>query len=321
MQRCWRNNKITRAFAIKPTITDEFVTESALSRRGASSRVVIALILLAFIVGLAVMAWAVSKWNEGPAQSNGSDATQATSDPLAANVDTQNAMAAPTRPMFSYAPGAVDAQTARVLELEQRLSRIAVAAQAASGYASRAEAMLVAFAARRALDTGAPLDRIEGQLRLIFGQAQPRAVATIVNASTQPVTLPRLRAGLDEIGTAVSRGNPNENWWAAVTREVGSLVVVRRAGSPSAAPEARLVRARLDVESGQIDMAISEVEALRRDASVEAWLQQARRYNEAHRALDVIEAAALLEARVTPVVQVAPPVLQPQDTSPPAPAN
>lgn len=303
-------------------MTDEFVTETAPVRRGVSSRLVIGLILLAFIGGLALMALLFSRWSDAGPGAKPKLAVESVppgaSDPLASSTDPQNAMAAPSRPAIAYTPAAIDAQTARVLELEQRLTRIAVSAQAASGYASRSEAMLVAFAARRALDSGAPLDRVEGQLRLIFGQAQPRAVATIVNASSQPVTIPTLRAGLDQIGTVVARGNPNEGWWSSVRRELGNLVVVRQAGSPSAAPEARLARARLAVESGQIDAAITEVEQLRSDESVDGWLQQARRYNEAHRALDVIEAAALLEARATPVVQVAPPVLQ---QAAPAPAN
>jgi len=41
------------------------------------------------------------------------------------------------------------------------------------------------------------------------------------------------------------------------------------------------------------------------------WLEQARRYNEAHRALDVIEAAAILEPRTAPIVA---PLAQPSAT-------
>src|SRR3546814_289458 len=87
----------------------------------------------------------------------------------------------------------------RVSELEDRMSRIKVQAQAASGNAARAEGLLIAFAARRALDTGGPLGYIEGQLRLRFGRAQPRAVATIINAAREPATLQDLQAGLVEI--------------------------------------------------------------------------------------------------------------------------
>ena len=43
---------------------------------------------------------------------------------------------------------------ARVAELEQRLSRLNLEAASASGNASRAEGLLVAFAVRRALDRG-----------------------------------------------------------------------------------------------------------------------------------------------------------------------
>ncbi len=296
-------------------MSEEFVTDAVpVSRQGASGRLVIALVLLSFICGLAAMAWAFSRWNDdAPPVRPPADVAPST-DPLASPGD--NAMAGgpgAQRPMLAYTPATIDTQTARVMELEQRLTRVAVAAQAASGYASRAEAMLVAFAARRALDAGAPLDRIEGQLRLLFGQAQPRAVATIVNAAAQPVTLSTLRAGLDQINGTIARGNAGEGWWSAFRREVGGLVVVRQAGTPSASPEARLTRARLNVETGQLDAAIVEVEALGEDPAIETWLEQARRYNEAHRALDVIEAAALLEARATPVVQqVAPPVLQNQ---------
>src|SRR3546814_8195783 len=85
------------------------------------------------------------------------------------------------------------ALTTRVSELEDRIPRINVQAQAASGNAARAEGLLIAFAARRALDTGGPLGYIEGQLRLRFGRAQPRAVATIINAAREPVTLQDLQ--------------------------------------------------------------------------------------------------------------------------------
>ncbi len=63
----------------------------------------------------------------------------------------------------------------------------------------------------------------------------------------------------------------------------------------------RLARARRAVEAGQIEDAIKEMAALPSQAAIMQWLDQARRYNEAHRALDVIEAAAILEPRTTAV--------------------
>src|SRR3546814_10020686 len=111
------------------------------------------------------------------------------------------------------------ALTTRVSELEDRISRINVQAQAASGNAARAEGLLIAFAARRALDTGGPLGYIEGQLRLRFGRAQPRDVATIINAAREPVTLQDLQAGLVEIGPELTGRGPREKWWEDVKRE------------------------------------------------------------------------------------------------------
>jgi len=160
--------------------------------------------------------------------------------------------------------------------------------------------MMIAFAARRALDSGAPLGYVGGQLRLLFGDAQPKAVATIVNAAAEPVTISNLRAGLDRIATNEAQGAPDESWWTALVNELRDLAVIRSAGTPPPAPEQRIARARLYVESGQIERAIGEVSALRQQADAVRWLEQARRYNEAHRALDVIEAAAILEPRMAP---------------------
>lgn len=189
-----------------------------------------------------------------------------------------------------------------MLDLEQRLMRVSVAAQAASGYANRAEAMMVAFAARRALDAGTPLGYIDGQLRLLFGEAQPKAVATIINAANEPVTVNKLRAGLADIGQTIDESNASKGWWSAAMHMLGTLVEIRRADAPPPAPERRLERARRDVEAGQIEDAMSEVAALPQQPAIAQWLEQARRYNEAHRALDVIEAAAILEPRAMPIV-------------------
>src|SRR3546814_19679948 len=82
------------------------------------------------------------------------------------------------------------ALTTRVSELKDRISRINVQAHAASGNAARAEGLLIAFAARRALDTGGPLCYLECHLRLRFGRPHPRDAATSLTATHEPVTLP-----------------------------------------------------------------------------------------------------------------------------------
>jgi len=264
------------------------------------------LALLTFIGVLAALMWLATHWQGGlrfgsapidPAIVATGIAGMGNAAELSGN--------APDSTASTRAPSLVlsaEQQTMRMLDLEQRLTRVAVSAQAASGYANRAEAMMIAFAARRALDAGAPLGYVEGQLRLLFGDAQPKAVATILNASTAPVTISDLRAGLDTIGTAVTRGSPSESWWAGAVRELRGLAVIRPAGAPSPEPEQRIARARLHVESGRVEDAMREISGLRQQPETVRWLEKARRYNEAHRALDVIEAAAILEPRAAPLV-------------------
>lgn len=291
-----------------PDLGDRMQSYSA--RKPSGSRLFIALILLVCILTLAGLVWLASQWQGGlrfgaapvdpAAVATGTAGTENATDGAAATPESAASNRAPTLMLSA------EQQTIRMLDLEQRLTRVAVAAQAASGYANRAEAIMIAFAARRALDAGAPLGYVEGQLRLLFGDAQPKAVATIVNASAEPVTISNLRAGLDRISTSEAHSGTGESWWASAMRELHGLAVVRPAGTPSPEPEQRLARARLNVESGQIEAAINEIAALRQQPETVQWLEQARRYNEAHRALDVIEAAAILEPRTAPMVTAVP---------------
>jgi len=78
--------------------------------------------------------------------------------------------------------------------------------------------------------------------------------------------------------------------------------VIRQASDPSPELSQRIARARLEVESGELDGAIEEIEALSETPETTLWLEQARRYKEARRALDVIETAALLEPRAAPLI-------------------
>jgi hypothetical protein len=278
------------------------------TRRPGRTRLIIALTLFAFLGGLAAMAWMMMHWKGDLRFGPPADPATLAGGPAAAgNQSDAGGMQQdlPRSGVATRAPSLVmsaDQPEARVADLEQRMTRLAMAAEAASGYANRAEAMMVAFAVRRSLDAGAPLGHVETPLRLLFGEAQPKAVATIINAASEPVTLSTLRAGLEAVAGAVSRGSPGESWWAGAMRELRALAVIRRGDAPSPAPYQRLARARLNVESGQIEAAIAEIGALPPQPETTLWLEKARRYNEAHRALDVIEAAAILEPRAAPVV-------------------
>jgi hypothetical protein len=190
--------------------------------------------------------------------------------------------------------------TRRVNRLEQRIAEIDSQSRAAVGNADRAEGLLVAFAARRALDRGVALGYIEGLLRQRFGGSQRQAVATIITASRQPVTLEELQDGLQQVAPELTGGGPDQDWWSALRRELGGLITVRKAGTPSTMPAERLRRATRWLEAGQVDVALAEVLRMPGRENASEWIANARRYVAARRALDAIETAALLEPRTAP---------------------
>lgn len=253
--------------------------------------------VLLLILGVVGGGWAMSRWlaSEKPPVTVVSD-EPAVGGALAAIGQAEAAAGGQVA-----AAAAVDGASGlavRVAELEQRLSRINLQAESASGNASRAEGLLVAFAVRRALDRGLSLGYLEAQLRLRFGDDQPNAVKTIIETSREPVTLEQLRAELDAIAPElVGRSGDKGSLWTGLRRELGELFVVRPAGTQSPRATERLERARRYLAGGMVDQAITEVEAMPGAAEAGDWLIDARRYHEARRALDLIETAAILEPR------------------------
>jgi len=258
------------------------------------------ILLLAGVVG---GGWAMSRWLAADPKTATvvGDAPAAPGGPLAVVGQTPDA-----GEIAQPASGNADALGARVAELEQRLSRITLQAESASGNASRAEGLLVAFAVRRALDRGLSLGYLEAQLRLRFGDDQPNAVKTIVETSREPVTLEQLRTELDAVAPElVGRNSDNGSLWTGFRRELGELFVVRPAGTQSPRATERLERARRYLAGGMADKAIAEVQAMPGAAAAGEWLIEARRYHEARRALDLIETAAILEPRDSPAAAMA----------------
>ena len=219
-----------------------------------------------------------------------------------------------TRQAAVIPPSPSQAQMAtRVATLEDKVDDIQAQATEATGDASRAEGLLVAFAARRALDRGVELGYIEGLLRQRFGGTQPQAVATILSASHQPVTLADLQNGLDAIAPGlVAGGSPQTSWWQSFRSELSGMVVVRRAGEPSAQPADRVSRAQRMLEAGQVDTALAEIVRLPDHSTADKWIVAARRYLAGRGALDQIETAALLDPATSQgAPRPAPPAQQP----------
>jgi len=208
------------------------------------------------------------------------------------------------------------ATTAKVSALEQRLAELNQQATAASGQATRAEALLVAFAARRAIERGQPLGVIENQLRVRFGASQPGAVDRVIAAAARPVTLGSLAEEFAAIEPKLIGKAPEGNTWDWLSGQVASLFVIRRDDGSNATPETRRDHARLAIAGGRLESAISDVERMPgKDAATE-WLARARDWVAAQRALDQLETAAM----VLPSPQPVAPLPAPQASSPQAPA-
>jgi len=220
---------------------------------------------------------------------------QASSAPVTA---TAPAAPAPATPAIS--PAALDGLTARTAALDAQLrtieQRVAVAegaSRTSAGYARRAEGMLVAFAARRALDRGLALGYVEPQLRDRFGTDQPGAVATVIAASKAPVTLADLREGLTRIGSTLTTGARRDGFATTVWRELSNLVVLRREDTPSPRPDDRLSRARLILDGGNVEGALAEVARMPGAADASSWIDAAKRYIDARNALATLERTAI----------------------------
>jgi hypothetical protein len=264
---------------------------------------------LAFLGGLALMAWALTQWEPMKRLVRGGEPV-----PVAMPTTARPITAAPSGLMVEGSPpvaatiGQATAIDTRIADLEGRMARVDLRAAAAAGNAERAEGLLIAFAARRALDRGVALGYIEGELRDRFGPTQPRAVAAIIAGAQQPVTIEGLHQGLTVIAPDLVGGGTSEGWWDATRRTLSNLVVVRKQGTESPAADDRVERAQLRLEGGQVESALAEIARLPARAKANDWMTKARRYIEAHRALDIIEAAALTD---TPNIAGPAPVVEP----------
>jgi hypothetical protein len=182
----------------------------------------------------------------------------------------------------------------RIAELERRLSQVESATERVEGSAGRADNLLIAAAARRAIDRGVALGYLERLLVDRFGEQHRAAVATIVTGARRPVRLNDLIARYEALGRELRRGGPETGWWPALKRELGSIVEVHSSKRPPLAPDARYDRALGRLQSGDVDEALAETMRMPGAARASEWVAEARRYIAIHRALDEIESSALL---------------------------
>ena len=252
---------------------------------GWTARLLLGLVLL--IAGAAAATWALAHYQPAarflgvlPAQST------VAPKPVATVVG---------RPVDDQADSdAAAAEAQKIAVLEARVARVENATQRAEGSVGRADALVIAFAARRAIDRGVALGYLENLLVSRFGPQHEKAVATIVTASHQPVRLDSLIADYEALGPELRRGGPQESWWTGFQRELGGLIQVHRADRPAPSADARYNRALQRLNTGEVDQALAETMRLPGAVNAGSWVVRARRYIAAHRARAEIESAALL---------------------------
>jgi hypothetical protein len=249
---------------------------------GWGSRLLVGLVLL--LIGAAAATWGLAHYQPAARVLGVTSASQAPVTPkpvaVADVAQTQSEAQAPANP--------------RITNLESRLAQVENATHRAEGSAGRADALVIAFAARRAIDRGVALGYLENLLVSRFGQQHQQAVATIITASHQPVRLDSLITDYEALGPELRRGGPQDSWWTGFRRELGSLVQVHRADRPSPSIDARYNRALQRLSAGEVDQALAETMRLPGASNASDWVVRARRYIAAHRALDEIESGALL---------------------------
>jgi hypothetical protein len=270
-------------------------TSTAVVRSGVSWRTLLMTGAIVLIGGGALGSWVALEYFSPAAV----PAPIAAPEPPVRAVTAQGSTV-PAAPIATPAPPITATQEAtlatRLSLLEDRLSRISAVADGASGNAGKAEAMLLALAARRTLDRGLPLGVLESPLRLRFGETQPVAVNAIIAAGRSPVTREQLADQLSALRPQLDVA-PNSNLLDRLRAGIDSLIVIRPSEAPSPTSNSRYARAIAALDRDRIDLAIVEIEAMpgANAEEVAAWLRRARLRNDAARALDLIESAAILE--------------------------
>src|SRR3546814_955582 len=81
---------------------------------------------------------------------------------------------------------------------------------------------------------------------------QPQAVAALIAASQQPVTLSQLQAGLQTLEPQLQHAAQGGNWWSELSSDIAGLILFKRASEPVMQPIAQLRDARQRLSMGDV---------------------------------------------------------------------
>jgi hypothetical protein len=179
-------------------------------------------------------------------------------------------------------------------------------------------AMLLAMAARRAIENGKPIDALLPQLQATFGAAQPQALAALAKAGGQPLSNAALLSEFEILAPILSR--PAGTGWERMRYEFSTLFVLRKEANAAKPLTARLGRVRQNLIDGQTQAAVRLVRAMPGAANAADWIAKAEQAIAVQQALDGLDHAALSAITAPPVPVIIPvpekaaPVLSAPDT-------
>jgi hypothetical protein len=170
--------------------------------------------------------------------------------------------------------------------------------------------------ARRLLELGRPLGRVETLLAERFGATDAPAVDALATWSRVPQTRQTLLARLDTLDVAMLDVQAEgATWWDRMKVRLSGLVTVQRGGNGPAPPDLGAVpAARKALSAGDLEVAAARIEQAPAGPARDQWLADARALAAAEAALDRLETQLLAEAVATM------PSLQPPVNLAPAPS-
>ena len=297
---------------------------------GVKFRTIILLLLIAFIGGIISAGWAITRYdifqtgNSAPSIVMDRNIIKESG---TADSETKPSQSAELARTAANQKTAIDNQSIRepINNLGESLPPNDTRSQQASATVDRAESMLIAISARRAVDSGSALGYLEHELRLKFGNSNPDDVRAITDASNNPVRLATLQNQLDSASDILLSPSNDATIWDVIKKEMGELFVIRKAGSQPPQADRRLARIKTALANRDIETAILEMEKMPGAGSARDWIALAKRYMRVQQALDAIEKTALsIPSNILPTIQPPAAVQEAQrsiETVPAAPAN
>lgn len=195
--------------------------------------------------------------------------------------------------------------SSRVDQIQSEISRSS--GDAMEGDARMRDLYLIGVA-RRMVESGRPIDRLQKPLNERFHEREPEALVALTNWSRTPQTRRTLSDRLMAMKAESPTAATAENFWQQLRDRLSSMVRVRDESVPaSKGPAVSLVAARAAMAENDLRLAVSSLSAADKGSEAEIWATDARILMQAEDALDRLDGLAL-DAAIQGMAQLPAPV-------------